>query len=271
MKKRFLLLLCVLLALPVFASAEDALTLGGAALNAAQTITADAGLLITETVSDGEETSVTMLAHGMNDNRQEVFTLLDEDGTITRLLPDYGLRLASDSANPETLVLMPDVLAEMRDALRGQLALFDDEETYLFVAQSDGTLAAVTSYTLDGETITETYRISADTHALTDYTAEVTDAGGVLETDTITVLRGGADSFDALFPSADDGETFALRLVSRSGAETTVLIPLNLAAVFSDGAEDTVMFEDAALTVPVSRFEPWAHGDGCTLYEGTAD
>lgn len=37
MKKRFLLLLCALLALPVFASAEDVLTLSGAALNAAQT------------------------------------------------------------------------------------------------------------------------------------------------------------------------------------------------------------------------------------------
>ena len=34
MKKRFLLLLCALLALPVFASAEDVLTLSGAALNA---------------------------------------------------------------------------------------------------------------------------------------------------------------------------------------------------------------------------------------------
>lgn len=41
MKKRFLLLLCALLALPVFASAEDVLTLSGAALNAAQTIAAD--------------------------------------------------------------------------------------------------------------------------------------------------------------------------------------------------------------------------------------
>ena len=37
MKKRFLLLLCALLALPVFASAEDVLMLSGAALNAPQT------------------------------------------------------------------------------------------------------------------------------------------------------------------------------------------------------------------------------------------
>lgn len=271
MKKRFLLLLCALLALPVFASAEDVLMLSGAALNAAQTIAADDSLIITETITDGEGTSVTVLSHRLNDLRQEVFTLLDEDGTLTQLRPDYGFRLAPDSANPETLVMMPDVLAETRESLRGQLALFDDEETYLFVAQSDGTLAAVTRYTLDGETIIETYRISADTHALTDYTAEVTDAGGVLETDTITVLRGGDNSFDAFFPSADDGETFALRLVSQSGAETTVLIPLNFAVVFSDGVEDNVMFEDAALTVPVSRFEPWTHDSGFTLYEGTEE
>ena len=53
MKKRFLLLLCALLALPVFASAEDVLTLSGAALNAAQTIAADDSLIITETITDG--------------------------------------------------------------------------------------------------------------------------------------------------------------------------------------------------------------------------
>ena len=45
MKKRFLLLLCALLALPVFASAEDVLMLSGAALNAAQTIAADNSLI----------------------------------------------------------------------------------------------------------------------------------------------------------------------------------------------------------------------------------
>ena len=140
MKKRFLLLLCALLALPVFASAEDVLMLSGAALNAAQTIAADDSLIITETITDGEGTSVTVLSHRLNDLRQEVFTLLDEDGTLTQLRPDYGFRLAPDSANPETLVIMPDVLAETRESLRGQLALFDDEETYLFVRQPDGTL-----------------------------------------------------------------------------------------------------------------------------------
>ena len=129
MKKRFLLLLCALLALPVFASAEDVLTLSGAALNAAQTIAADDSLIITETITDGEGTSVTVLSHRLNDLRQEVFTLLDEDGTLTQLRPDYGFRLAPDSANPETLVMMPDVLSETRESLRGQLALFDDEET----------------------------------------------------------------------------------------------------------------------------------------------
>ena len=135
MKKRFLLLLCALLALPVFASAEDVLTLSGAALNAAQTIAADDSLIITETITDEEGTSVTVLSHRLNDLRQEVFTLLDEDGTLTQLRPDYGFRLAPDSANPETLVMMPDVLAETRESLRGQLALFDDEETYLFVSR----------------------------------------------------------------------------------------------------------------------------------------
>ena len=111
MKKRFLLLLCALLALPVFASAEDVLTLSGAALNAAQTIAADDSLIITETITDGEGTSVTVLSHRLNDLRQEVFTLLDEDGTLTQLRPDYGFRLAPDSANPETLVIMPDRFA----------------------------------------------------------------------------------------------------------------------------------------------------------------
>ena len=106
MKKRFLLLLCALLALPVFASAEDVLTLSGAALNAAQTIAADDSLIITETITDEEGTSVTVLSHRLNDLRQEVFTLLDEDGTLTQLRPDYGFRLAPDSANPETLVIM---------------------------------------------------------------------------------------------------------------------------------------------------------------------
>lgn len=138
MKKRFLLLLCALLALPVFASAEDVLMLSGAALNAAQTIAADDSLIITETITDEEGTSVTVLSHRLNDLRQEVFTLLDEDGTLTQLRPDYGFRLAPDSANPETLVMMPDVLAETRESLRGQLALFDDEETYLFIRQPDG-------------------------------------------------------------------------------------------------------------------------------------
>lgn len=112
MKKRFLLLLCALLALPVFASAEDVLMLSGAALNAAQTIAADDSLIITETITDEEGTSVTVLSHRLNDLRQEVFTLLDEDGTLTQLRPDYGFRLAPDSANPETLVIMPDILAE---------------------------------------------------------------------------------------------------------------------------------------------------------------
>lgn len=135
MKKRFLLLLCALLALPVFASAEDVLTLSGAALNAAQTIAADDSLIITETITDEEGTSVTVLSHRLNDLRQEVFTLLDEDGTLTQLRPDYGFRLAPDSVDPETLVMMPDALAETRESLRGQLALFDDEETYLFVRQ----------------------------------------------------------------------------------------------------------------------------------------
>ena len=271
MKKRFLLLLCALLALPVFASAEDVLTLSGAALNAAQTIAADDSLIITETITDGEGTSVTVLSHRLNDLRQEVFTLLDEDGTLTQLRPDYGFRLAPDSANPETFVMMPDVLAETRESLRGQLALFDDEETYLFVRQPDGTLTAVTSYALDGETLAETYRISAETHTLIYYAAEAADADGVLETYTVSVLRDGIDSFDELFPNAGEGETFSLRLVSIDGTETTLSIPLNLAVVFSDGVEDNVMFEDAALTVPVSRFEPWTHDSGFTLYEGTEE
>ena len=260
MKKRFLLLLCALLALPVFASAEDVLTLSGAALNAAQTIAADDSLIITETITDGEGTSVTVLSHRLNDLRQEVFTLLDENGTLTQLRPEYGFRLAPDSVNPET-----------RESLRGQLALFDDEETYLFVRQPDGTLTAVTSYALDGETLAETYRISAETHTLVYYAAEVTDAGGVLETYTVSVLRDGIDSFDELFPNAGEGVTFSLRLVSIDGTETTLSIPLNLAVVFSDGVEDNVMFEDAALTVPVSRFEPWTHDSGFTLYEGTEE
>ena len=267
MKKRFLLLLCALLALPVFASAEDVLTLSGAALNAAQTIAADDSLIITETITDGEGTSVTVLSHRLNDLRQEVFTLLDEDGTLTQLRPDYGFRLAPNSANPETLVMMPDVLAETRESLRGQLALF--EETYLFVRQPDGTLTAVTSYALDGETLAETYRISAETHTLVYYAAEAADEDGALETYTVSVLRDGIDSFDELFPNA--GETFSLRLVSIDGTETTLSIPLNLAVVFSDGVEDNVMFEDAALTVPVSRFEPWTHDSGFTLYEGTEE
>lgn len=66
MKKRFLLLLCALLALPVFASAEDVLMLSGAALNAAQTIAADDSLIITETITDEEGTSVTVLSHRLN-------------------------------------------------------------------------------------------------------------------------------------------------------------------------------------------------------------
>ena len=271
MKKRFLLLLCALLALPVFASAEDVLTLSGAALNAAQTIAADDSLIITETITDEEGTSVTVLSHRLNDLRQEVFTLMDEDGTLTQLRPDYGFRLAPDSANPETLVIMPDVLAETRESLRGQLALFDDEETYLFVRQPDGTLTAVTSYALDGETLAETYRISAETHTLVYYAAEAADEDGALETYTVSVLRDGIDSFDELFPNAGEGETFSLRLVSIDGTETTLSIPLNLAVVFSDGVEDNVMFEDAALTVPVCRFEPWTHDSGFTLYEGTEE
>ena len=221
MKKRFLLLLCALLALPVFASAEDVLTLSGAALNAAQTIAADDSLIITETITDGEGTSVTVLSHRLNDLRQEVFTLLDEDGTLTQLRPDYGFRLAPDSANPETLA--------------------------------------------------ETYRISAETHTLVYYAAEAADEDGALETYTVSVLRDGIDSFDELFPNAGEGETFSLRLVSIDGTETTLSIPLNLAVVFSDGVEDNVMFEDAALTVPVSRFEPWTHDSGFTLYEGTEE
>lgn len=58
MKKRFLLLLCSAACAPqVFASAEDVLTLSGAALNAAQTIAADDSLIITETITDEEGTS----------------------------------------------------------------------------------------------------------------------------------------------------------------------------------------------------------------------
>ena len=167
--------------------------------------------------------------------------------------------------------MMPDVLAETRESLRGQLALFDDEETYLFVRQPDGTLTAVTSYALDGETLAETYRISAETHTLVYYAAEAADEDGALETYTVSVLRDGIDSFDELFPNAGEGETFSLRLVSIDGTETTLSIPLNLAVVFSDGVEDNVMFEDAALTVPVSRFEPWTHDSGFTLYEGTEE
>lgn len=87
----------------------------------------------------------------------------------------------------------------------------------------------------------------------------------------MSVLRDGIDSFDELFPNAGEGETFSLRLVSIDGTETTLSIPLNLAVVFSDGVEDNVMFEDAALTVPVSRFEPWTHDSGFTLYEGTEE
>ena len=166
---------------------------------------------------------------------------------------------------------MPDVLAETRESLRGQLALFDDKETYLFVRQPDSTLTAVTSYALDGETLAETYRISAETHTLVYYAAEAADEDGALETYTVSVLRDGIDSFDELFPNAGEGETFSLRLVSIDGTETTLSIPLNLAVVFSDGVEDNVMFEDAALTVPVSRFEPWTHDSGFTLYEGTEE
>ena len=41
--------------------------------------------------------------------------------------------------------------------------------------------------------------------------------------------------------------------------------------VYKRQVEDNVMFEDAALTVPVSRFEPWTHDSGFTLYEGTEE
>lgn len=140
MKKRFLLLLCALLALPVFASAEDVLTLSGAALNAAQTIAADDSLIITETITDEEGTSVTVLSHRLNDLRQEVFTLLDEDGTLTQLRPDYGFRLAPDSANPETLVMMPVFWLKRANRFAGQLALFDDEKPISSSDSPDGTL-----------------------------------------------------------------------------------------------------------------------------------
>ena len=57
MKKRFLLLLCALLALPVFASAGDVLMLSGAALDLAgrNNSQADDSLIITETITDEEE------------------------------------------------------------------------------------------------------------------------------------------------------------------------------------------------------------------------
>ena len=274
MKKILFAVLALLLALPMAAVADDALTLSGAALNQAQIIRAEDSVSITEIITDADETYVTVLAHRVNDRQEEVFTLLDEDGTITQLLPDYGLRLASDSVNPETLVFMPGVLAETRENLRQQLALFDDEESYPFAAQPDGTLTAVMSYTIDGETLTETYTVAADTLALTEYAAAAADADGhVIETDQVQVLRGESDSFDLLFADADDGETFPLTLVSNTGAQITVLIPLNLAAVFSDGLDDILMFEDAAMTVPVSRFEPWTHeaAEGFTLYEGTEE
>lgn len=274
MKKILFAVLALLLALPMAAVADDALTLSGAALNQAQIIRAEDSVSITEIITDADGTYVTVLTHRVNDRQEEVFTLLDEDGTITQLLPDYGLRLASDSVNPETLVFMPGVLAETRENLRQQLALFDDEESYLFAAQPDGTLTAVMRCTLDGETITETYVIAPDTHELTAYSEQLADsAGSVLEAVDIQVVRGQEDPSGSFFADWPDDETFPLTLVAQSGETARIDVPTRRAVRFTDGIYDVLMFADAALTRPVDCVTPadMEASNGLTLYEGLSE
>ena len=275
MKKILFAVLALLLALPMAAVADDALTLSGAALNQAQLgLFADESATITETDLFDGETFISMLWHGADGAHGDCFTLLDEDGTITRLRSDYGIRLSSGDVNPETLVFMPGVLAETRENLRQQLALFDDEESYLFAAQPDGTLTAVMRCTLDGETITETYVIASDTHELTAYSAQLADsAGSVLEAVDIQVVRGQEDPSGSFFADWPDDETFPLTLVAQSGETSRIDVPTRRTVRFTDGIDDVLMFADAALTLPVDCVTPadMEASNGLTLYEGLSE
>lgn len=273
MKKIAIALLALLLALPAFVSAQDTLTLSGADLNEAQRrlFAADApGVLLSEYSRENGEESNTIYWHGLESN-DERFAVIRDVFTAELLTSNWCFRQRMDTDETFAVVFPHDLLTQIRADMHDLLCIFDDETDYLFLRQEDGTLVGGVRSTIDDDAFNEIYTIDGSTLALISYTERATTGGKNESQYDLNVFTNIANPISGLFPEIL--AAFPLTFVHQDGTSATVLAPLDMSILFSDGAEDILMFTDSALENPIAVLNPAEHdvSNGLTLYEGSEE
>ena len=275
MKKLIFALSALLLFLPALSIAEGEITVSGAALNAAQRAmmtSAEESVTISELLRWDNESYTTLIWHGM-ENGSPHFTIMDSETGFNYLLEDYAYRLDEVTGLPYTCVFTGTALADAKENLSDLLSIFDDETSYTFVPQADGTAVFSETYALDDDVFTDTYTLYADTLELVEFHAQVAAKDGAVTEDLLlSVSRGELNLFASLLSEIRTDEFFPITLISNSGIQTTVVVPRSLPVRFTDGIEDVLMFLDSGYEQPVDRFLPYeCETDAVTLYEGTEE
>ena len=175
MKKLIFALSALLLFLPALSIAEGEITVSGAALNAAQRAmmtSAEESVTISELLRWDNESYTTLIWHGM-ENGSPHFAIMDSETGFNYLLEDYAYRLYEVTGLPYYCVFTGTALADAKENLSDLLSIFDDETSYTFVPQADGTAVFSETYALDDDVFTDTYTLYADTLELVEFHAQV--------------------------------------------------------------------------------------------------
>ena len=270
MKRTGAILLALLLAaLPLLACAEE-FTLSADALNAAQSISAlrerYTSLLVLETDESDGAIETRWLWDGTDAEGRAVQAVSQSDGHVVMLV--NGVFYDYDAATGDIVCCawLPGAYEAFQADWEAQLQLFDEDMT--FTAAEDGTAAYQMATTTKDDSLNETWVINASDYALQSYACVVQGADDTYGRYDLSVIYGAPSLVADDVLAELGGETFTLTLVSADGSETTQKLPKQGTIAFTDGAEQVLVFRDAAYTQPVSSLDPAEEdvSNGLTLY-----
>lgn len=274
-KKLLAIALCLLLFGTACALGEEPQTLSAGVLNEANALSAlrevYASLLVDEmiqmdevaeqqtlwdgTTSDGRSLQVAL----QTENQRMIFVL---DGTF------YEYDMAEGTLY--CCAWLPGSQETFAANWNAQLQIFADELSFM-PGEGNAVVSELLTVGADG-TISESWQVDAETHALQGYTCEahMTDENGeeTSERYSLLVTYNAANFLTDDMLSQISDETFTLTLVDDQGNAAQQQLPVNLPIRFTDGENHLLFFRDATFETPVDRLDPGAEDltHGVTLY-----
>ena len=274
-KKLLAIALGMLLLGTACAFGEEAQTLSADALNEANALSAlrktYTSLLVDEIIQMDDMTEQQTLWDGTTSDGRSLQVMLQTENQRMIFVLDgtfYEYDLAEGTLY--CCAWLPGSQEAFAANWDAQLQIFADELSFVL---KDGNAAVAELLTVGADgTVSESWQVDAETHALQGYTCEarLTDENGTesLERYILMVTYNAANYLTDDMLNTISDETFTLTLVDERGNKAQQQLPVNLPIRFTDGENHLLFFRDAAFETPVDRLDPAAEDltNGVTLY-----